>query len=220
VVFKLTSSGGVWTESVLHSFTGGSDGDAPLTGVTFDQEGNLYGTASEGGAVGYGTVYQLTPQGTEWTETTLHSFTGGYDGAYSAGGLIADPSGNLYGTTSASLNAGGTVFELVASNGAWTFTELYLFTFPNDPTGDLTLFNGNLYGVTFSGGDGGNGSVFELTPGSAGWSATTLYSFNGHDKNAGLSPTGGVSIDADGNIYGTTNGGGIYYDGVIFKLAP
>jgi uncharacterized repeat protein (TIGR03803 family) len=93
VVFKLSPSG---TYTVLHSFTGGSDGIAPYAGLIADSSGNLYGTTTGGGASGKGTVFKLSPSG---TETVLHSFTGGSDGNIPFGGLIADSSGNLYGTT-------------------------------------------------------------------------------------------------------------------------
>ena len=117
-VFKLTPSNGGWTESVLHSFTGGSDGEQPNGGVILDEAGNLYGTTWEGGGSGCwgpgcGTVFQLTPSGSGWKENILYSFQYGTDGGYPIGGLIFDPSGNLYGTTtSGGSGGGGTVFEL------------------------------------------------------------------------------------------------------------
>lgn len=106
-VFKLTRTG---TEAVLYSFTGKSDGGLPIAGLIADSRGNLYGTTQRGGALGYGTVFKVTPKG---TETVLHSFAAGNDGAYPYAGVIADAPGNLYGTTYAGGAHGlGTVFEI------------------------------------------------------------------------------------------------------------
>jgi uncharacterized repeat protein (TIGR03803 family) len=118
-VFKLTPDG---TESVLWSFGNGSDGQTPLASLIRDTSGNLYGTTFAGGAYGLGTVFKLTPDG---TESVLWSFGNGTDGSQPAAGLITDPSGNLYGTTahggaySGSSVFGGTVFKLIppASSG-------------------------------------------------------------------------------------------------------
>src|SRR5215468_7698755 len=94
VVFELIhNSDGSWTEGVLYSFTGGSDGGTPYSALTFDTKGNLYGTTSVGGTYGYGTVFQLTPSGGGWTETVIYSFTGGSDGANPWYGVIFDAAG-------------------------------------------------------------------------------------------------------------------------------
>jgi uncharacterized repeat protein (TIGR03803 family) len=98
-VFKLTPNpDGTWSESVLYSFQGGSDASAPNSTVTFDAEGNLYGTAG-GGAYGHGAVFKLTRSGDQWTESVVYSFTGGLDGDSPSGGVILDSTGNIYGTT-------------------------------------------------------------------------------------------------------------------------
>jgi uncharacterized repeat protein (TIGR03803 family) len=97
-VFKLTPSGGTWSESVLYSFTGGGDGANPRAGLIFDPSGALYGTTVSGGSHGRGTVFKLAPSG---TESVLYSFQGGSDGAAPFAGLIFDASGALYGTTQA-----------------------------------------------------------------------------------------------------------------------
>jgi len=113
-VFELTpNSDGGWSESVLHSFAGGSDGAAPQSQVTFDTGGNLYGTTLRGGSGGAGTAFQLTPSGGQWSETVLYSFCGGSDGGSPYGEVILDNAGNLYGTASAGGAYGsGVAFEI------------------------------------------------------------------------------------------------------------
>jgi uncharacterized repeat protein (TIGR03803 family) len=120
-VFKLaipTVSGGEWTEEVLYSFGKSPDGTVPVAGVTFDSSGNLYGTTSAGGTSGYGTVFQLTPSGSAWTETILHHFALKSDGGIPYAGLVLDSNGNLYGAATeggaGGQNGGGTIFELNA----------------------------------------------------------------------------------------------------------
>jgi uncharacterized repeat protein (TIGR03803 family) len=117
VVFKLTppvdGGPGEWTETPIYSFTGGSDGRFPQSGVIFDSPGNLYGTTQNGGAYDAGTVFKLSPSGSGWVIQTLYTFQGGNDGQFPVGGLIFDGFGNLYGTTTgAGVAEGGTVFEL------------------------------------------------------------------------------------------------------------
>src|ERR1700675_738334 len=90
VVYKLSLTGGSWTETVLYSFTGGQDGDSPLGGVVFDGAGNLWGTTFQGGdpACHCGTLFQLSPSGNAWTFNLIHAFLGGSDGANPAAGLL------------------------------------------------------------------------------------------------------------------------------------
>jgi uncharacterized repeat protein (TIGR03803 family) len=225
-VFKLTPSNGGWTESVLYSFSGGNDGAEPDSGVILDQAGNLYGTTFAGGTghgsgcyyQGCGTVYQLTPSGSGWKENTLYAFQGGADGYGPAGGLIFDRSGSLYGTTTNGGGGGdGTVFELSpAGGGSWTFTLLYGEV---GSSASLTMDGaGSLYGtITGFWVDGDYGSVFKLTPSGGGWIYTTLHYFGG---NSGENPFGGVALDANGNLYGTTSGGGAYDNGVVWEITP
>jgi len=98
-VFELTPKNGGWTETVLYSFTGNAAAAYPLSGLVFDGTGSLYGTTHQGGAGGYGTVFELTPKGSGWTERVLHNFRGGLDGAYPIAGVVLDNKGRLYGTT-------------------------------------------------------------------------------------------------------------------------
>ncbi len=219
VVFELTPSGDDWSETVVYSFTGGNDGDTPNAGVVFDQHGNLYGTDDNNGAYLYGTVYQLMPSGSGWTENTLHAFSGLNDGAFPAG-LIFDGAGGLYGLAEGSptLPYGGVAFELTPSGSGWTFGVLSELPNYYTPFDAPTLHNGNLYGSTFTGGADGFGSVFELRSGAGGWTFLSLYSFMA--QNDGADPVGSVLVDASGNIYGTTITGGLYSDGVVFQITP
>jgi uncharacterized repeat protein (TIGR03803 family) len=232
------------TEKVLYSFTdndNGVDGITPAGKLIFDSSGNLYGTTGQGGAYGFGTVFELTPAVSGgWTETVLHNFQFAEGGG--PAGLTFDAAGNLYGTGSGGTYGFGTVWELRPNTGAeWTLTVLYNFAYGgNDgyaPTGSL-IFDGagNLYGVTDWGGTGqclseadlvGCGTVFELSPKSGGgWSEKVLHSFGlGTD---GTFPVGGLVFDAAGNLYGVTYEGGTgsclrtgYAGcGIVFELLP
>lgn len=231
-----------WTGSVVWNFTNGVDGSYPLSGLITDAAGNLYGTAPTGGDFGNGTVYELSPPAagqTSWTETTLWSFAGGFDGSYPVGGLIADKNGALYGTTYAGGGyASGSVFQMVPpAPGSTQWTENILWGFAGvviegadgaGPTGTLLMDSqGNLYGTTTAGGARQNyGTVFMLSPPAAGqtaWTETLLFSFSGDD---GALPYGELIRDRVGRLYGTTYGGGIASNtssglgGVIFRLNP
>jgi uncharacterized repeat protein (TIGR03803 family) len=228
-VFQLVpGSNGKWTENVLHIFSTNGDGATPLAALIFDAAGNLYGTTSQGGAYscgnyygGCGTVFKLTPGG---TETLLHSFNyhgmGGYSPQVS---LIFDTVGNLYGTTAyGGAHANGTVFQLVpGSNGAWTEKVLLSFQYPQYPEASLILdAAGKLYGTTTEGGVYGYGTVFQLARGTNGqWTEKVLHSFNANVKD-GWYPTANVIFDAAGNLYGTTAEGGAYGGGTVFQLVP
>ncbi len=230
-VFELKSNGsGGWTETVLHSFGNGTDGTDPYGGLIFDGAGNLYGTTISGGIHGFGTVFEMKPNGSGgWTETVLRSFAGSFhetEGANPYGGLILDSAGNLYGTT---LNGGiseGAVFEL-SPDGSGGWTEKVVHSFGNGTDGiypfDSLVIDGfgNLYGTTYRGGIHNYGTVFELSPnGSGGWTERVLHSFNFNGAD-GAVPYAGLVIDSAGNLYGTTAYGGInYYGGTVFELSP
>jgi hypothetical protein len=182
IVFELqppAKSGGPWTERVVHQFDG-EDGANSSAGVVFDGNGNLYGTTS-GGPGPNGLAFELKkPHGKahSWTETTLHDFSGGNDGANPAGSLVFDGYGDLYGTASVDGGAGayGTIFRLKppsVSGDPWRANVLYAFPgVPNGriPTTSLILDKaGNLYSSTTEGGTGacgyfGCGTVFEVSP--------------------------------------------------------
>ena len=226
VVYQLKPSGSGWTEIVLYSFSG-SDGAVPFNDVIFDNAGNLYGITNAGGLSGYGTVFELTPEGGgRWTESCLYSFSNGSDGSYPIAGLIFDQSrSNLYGATSdGGTGGGGTVFEVtLGANCSWTVKTLYSFTGTAGskcgPRGTLVMDGtGNLYGTTFCDGVKGAGSVFELTPSGGSWTYTSLHDFTGGSD--GANPISNVVFDANGNLYGTALNGGAHGYGVVWEITP
>ena len=223
-VFKLTPNpDGSWSENVIHSFTG-NDGESPVSGLVFDDSGNLYGTTPSGGAYGYGTAFQLTPNPDgSWNETVLHSFNWSWkEGRGSLAGLILDAIGNLYGTTSdGGAHDYGTVFKLTPNpDGSWSESTIYSFGGANGrwPQAGLALdAAGNLYGTTSAGGAYDLGTVFKLTVNPDGtWTRSKLHTFKGPD---GTIPNF-IILDAAGNLYGTTARGGPYNCGTAFKLTP
>ena len=221
-VFELTSGRGMWSETVLHSFSG-SDGATPLSGIVFDRQGNLYGTTSAGGANGMGAVYRLRSSGSGWMEEVLYSFTNGADGSTPAGGLILDPSGNFYGATQSGGTAGGgTVFELSpSSGGGWDVAVLASLSGRSSggPASNLVMdAAGNLYGMTAGDGSQHFGSVFKLTRSNGAWRYSSLHDFTGGTD--GGTPYSNLVFDGSDNLYGTTSTGGTYGQGVIFEIAP
>jgi uncharacterized repeat protein (TIGR03803 family) len=207
-VYKVDVAG---HETVLCSFTDGTDGGLPRAGVIWDSAGNLYGTTSAGGTSDRGVLYKVDKTG---KETVLHSFTGQADGDYPFTGVIRDPAGNLYGTTSdgGSYN-GGQVYK-VSANGQKT--ALYSFTGGADggypDAGVIRDPAGNVYGTTDIGGTFNNGVVYKVNMAGQ---ETVLYSFTGGVDGAFAS---GVIRDSAGNLYGTTSAGGASGAGVVFKV--
>jgi uncharacterized repeat protein (TIGR03803 family) len=221
--YKLTRSGDSWNEAVLYNFGQVRDATEPLGGVIFDNAGNLYGTTYEGG-YNYGTVFQLMPSGSGWTETILYQFNGGSPGEYPVAGVIIDNLGILYGaTTAGGTGGGGTVFELTPSSGNWIYTVLHSFTGGAGPEANLTMdAAGNLYGTTVADGTHGYGSVFKLTR-TSGWTYTSLHDFTGGSD--GGNPISNIVFDANGNLYGTTSKGGTSSNcyggcGVVWEITP
>jgi uncharacterized repeat protein (TIGR03803 family) len=207
VVFKVDTAG---QETVLYSFPGATDGAMPWAGVIRDSAGNLYGTTSQGGTAGAGTVFKIDAAG---HETILYTFTGGADGIYPYAGVIEDSAGNLYGTTAGG-GAAGVVYEV---DTAGQETVLYSFTGGADggaPYGGVIRDStGNLYGTTYLGGTANAGVVFKVdTSGTE----TVLYSFTGGAD--GDYPEAGVIRDSAGNLYGTTIGGGAAGYGVVYEV--
>jgi uncharacterized repeat protein (TIGR03803 family) len=242
-VYALTPSGAGWLVNVLHYFrmaipSGGTDGGVPAGGVIFDTSGNLYGVTEEGGRLGFGTVYRLSPFGGRWMEKIINDFTitAPYnDSAVPIGGLIMDSFGNLYGTSTYGGDAScdppygcGTVFELTpASNGKWLFRILYNFSGHSGCNGwcaphDKLVMDaaGHLYGTTTGGGAYDAGNVFELSPAGGGWVYTSLHDFTGQYGSDGAFPVGSLVFDGAGNLYGTASQGGSSNAGVIFAITP
>ena len=210
-IFKLSPLGAI---RVLHTFNPTNHDAATPTGLVRDHAGNLYGTTEAGGAFHLGTIFKIDPDG---NESILVSFDGS-NGAAPKGGLIMDGSGNLYGTTfqGGTLNA-GTVF---VSDTSGNVTVLYSFADAGDGgfpfAGVVKDFAGNLYGTTGSGGRFNAGTVFKLD---AAGNETVLHSFR-PNLGDGKSPIGGVVIDDNGNLFGTTEYGGVSGLGTVYKVDP
>lgn len=223
-IYQLARSGNVWTENVLHDFGGTSDGFYPYWGLVRDASGNLYGATENGGSNGSGTVFELTSNadGT-WTYNIIYEFGSGgvYDASGPYGPLTVDASGALYGTSQGGGTYGyGTVFKLSSSNGVWTDTVLFNFTldYGSDPSpvGVVLDASGNLYGSTTYGGPYGVGTIYKLTPTTGFWNRTILHTFAGTD---GAYPYGELAIDKSGALYGTSDSGGTFGYGNVYKLS-
>ena len=207
VAFSLRLSG---RETVLHAFSGGSDGGRPMSNLMSDSAGDLYGTAPFGGT-GCGVVFKLNrPAG----QTVLYTFTFS-DGCEPYAPLIGDQEGNLYGTTWEGGASGvGTVFKIDTAGA-----ETVLYSFQGQPDGENTTAGlvqdsaGNLYGTTFGGGEYGHGIVFKL---SQVGEETVLHSFTGGAD--GGYPEAGLVMDRSGTFYGTTNQGGSRGNGTVFAI--
>jgi len=204
-----------WTKTVLYNFSGDSDGRQPSGDLLIDDAGNIYGTASGGGAFGRGVVYKLTRTGNSWTQTVLWSFTGGADGLGPFSGVVRDSSGNLFGTAAYGGTGEGVVFELSPSDSGWTQKTLYAFGYHDggNPFAGVAIdAAGNLFGLTGAG--TGAGIAYELSPSPNGWVFTLLHTFDPAYEGPWSSPT----LDAQGNVYGTSSFGG--GNGEVFKLTP
>lgn len=217
IVFEIAPDG---TETVLHVFSGKNDGANPAAGLLAGKRGTLYGTTVYGGSdCDCGTVFQLAREG---SETILHVFAGGPDGARPTGRLIRDNAGNFYGTTifgGEGCEDCGTVFRLQPT-GAETVLHAFSGRDGLNPSGDLIKDEaGNLYGVAQFGGKGSCacGTVFMVDPAGK---ATVLHTFKGSD---GAYPHDGLIRDDAGNLYGVTSyggGGTCGFCGAVFRLAP
>ena len=234
-VFKITPQGQV---TILHSFGDGSvtnDGTNPQSELIQAADGNFYGTTDQGGSVGNGAVYKITPQG---QITILHSFGDGSvanDGAFPTQGLLQGPDGNFYGMTASGGVGGGSsgfgaVYKITPQGQVTILHRFNDGSVPYDgelPAGDLILgLDGNYYGMTQHGGSNptlqdfgtGEGTLFRITPQGA---ITILHSFaDGSVLSDGQSPLAGLIQGSDGTFYGTTNLGGSNGSGIVFKFAP
>jgi uncharacterized repeat protein (TIGR03803 family) len=197
---------------VLYSFVSGGS-EAPLVQGS---DGDFYGTTYGGAPTVNGTVFRSEPSG---QFTTLHVFEG-TDGAYPQAGLIQATNGLFYGTTSQGGGSScggfgcGTVFQIDSSGN---LTTLHSFTGPDGSgpvAGIVQAADGNFYGTTPDGGANGLGTVFRMD---ASGNLTTLHDFGGSPSD-GSQPTAGLIQATDGNLYGTTYGGGPSLSGALFKL--
>jgi uncharacterized repeat protein (TIGR03803 family) len=259
IVYRLSpTAGGDYKETILHSFNKfnkrNDDGCSPESYLVSDAAGNLYGTTNTGGGGGVngtfcdngcGSVFKLAPNGDgTYTESVIHSFPGtkgNKDGRNPVGGLVFDSAGNLWGSTPGGGSVGnGTVFELTPdSDGTYTESTLYSFTGAStgfEPNTDLVIDKaGNLYGTATNGGlNKANGAVFKVTPQPGGGvKESIIHTFarcNATVCPDGVSPFNGLTIDANGVLYGTVFLGGgatnqcgappAFGCGVVYKLTP
>jgi uncharacterized repeat protein (TIGR03803 family) len=219
------------TTKVIYGFAGGNDGEYTDTDLVFDAGDNIYGTSVLGGAFGTGTVFELSHSASGWTHTVLYSFTGGADGGQPYKGVTLDAQGNLYGTAVVGGTGGscvesgcGVVYKLTHSGNTWVQSVIYNFTGGNDgygPGSGLTFDkHGNLYGMTPTGGVGGQGVIYELKPGQNGsWSLSVIHSFTG-GKDGGTGSAGRLLLDGHGNLFGVATTGGANGKGTAFELTP
>ncbi len=224
-VFQLTPSVAGWSESILYSFTGGSDGATP-TEVIVGNDGTLYGAAASGGANGGGVIFRLSPSGGGWTETVLYDLPAIVDWAVSnPHSLIQDNAGNLFGAyqywSNDYYDYNGIVFMLSPSNGKWVYTELrkgdqakdLFLNLIMDPAGNLWGAGGGVYGCA---GSYGHGYIFKLTRAS-GWQYSTPLVFQG---NVTFPASGALALDKQGNLYGTTASCGKNNKGTVWQFTP
>jgi len=207
-IFALAAGDALTT---LDNFSFGN-GAGPQAGLVHARDGNFYGTTVEGGSIGYGTVFKITPDG---SLTTLYSFYAPSDGQYPYGSLVQATDGSFYGTTSdGGSYLAGTIFKITP---AGSLTTLHHFDRTNGSipwAGLIQASDGNLYGTTFAGGAHNYGTVFKIAPAGT---LTTLHSFDILD---GAYPYAALVQASDGNFYGTTGLGGASHKGTVFKITP
>ena len=229
IAFELTpNKNSSWTETILHTFAGKTDGGFPWGGLLSDKSGNLYGTLE--GDVGGDTwgVFELSPSFNGWTNTILTTENAGP-------GLVFDSLGDLFGNIGPGQSYSGAIGELSPGSTGWAYTQLYSFCTPGGcPDGWNLIYppiwdrSGNLWGTTFEGGigrpactnfSGGCGVVFAVTPdGNGTWTYHVVHRFASSPTD-GQFPNGGLVMDPLGNFYGITGGGGLYGNGTIFKFS-
>jgi uncharacterized repeat protein (TIGR03803 family) len=219
-VFKLSPSASGYTESVVYAYGGGTDGQSPWAGLIADANGVLYGTTEFGGGSaacksGCGAVFRLTPNGGGYTESIVHAFEGGDDGANPLASLSAASDGTLYGTTLAGGKPGnGTAFSLTPTPSSGGYSETVLYAFAGAAGGRpmaalLPGAGGVLYGTASLGGSGGGGTVFALSPHGGKYTPHVFAAFQEPGQNSsGSEPSSPLISDAAGRLYGTAYAGG------------
>lgn len=229
--FKVTAAGAL-TRLGNFGLVSNSDGAYSTSALTKGTDGNFYGTASQGGVYGNGTIFKLTASG---TFTVLHSFStegdnaDNSDGALPGATLIQGKDGNFYGTTPAGGTSGtGTIFKITATGTFTTLSSFAALSGTDNKTnsvgaspiaGLIQATDGNFYGTATKGGANGNGTIFRVTTTGT---VTLLYTFGSVDarghNTTGAEPTGGLVQGKDGNLYGQSTLGGIYGVGEIYRL--
>jgi len=241
-VFKLTPAGSAYTEQILYSFKGGQDGATPRTALLMHDR-VLYSTTLVGGGgpcalvgspTGCGTVFALKPSHGRYEETVLYRFQGKKDGAYVYGGLAMDSRGALYGTTGDGggdfrcrgghgFKGCGTIFKLTRSGSGYAETILHRFTGLDGlgPVAGLTpASGGRFYGTTLLGGTKNQGTAFVLMPVGRGYKLIVRHNFQQNSENDGAGPSCTLIFGADGELFGTTEAGGVANNGTVFRLTP
>ncbi len=215
-VFKITPGGTLTTLYSFCSQSGCADGSGPVGGLVQATNGDLYGTTWMGGASNWGTVSKITPT-PPYTLTTLYSFSGSPDsGELPSGTMVQATNGDLYGTTSR-----GTIFRMTPGGTLTTIGTVCCYSY----AGLVQATDGNLYGTTIAGGPinnsdcegNGCGTIFKITPAPP-YTLTTLYNLCSQANCTDGAGPGALMQATNGNIYGTTAGGGAYGDGTVFSL--
>jgi uncharacterized repeat protein (TIGR03803 family) len=231
LVFKLAQKNSNWIITPLYSFAGGTDGAEPmLADLAIAADGTIYGTTPVAGNTGCfgegcGIVFRLRPSPTRpaspitpWHEDVLYRFLD-LQGPFASGKLTFDGAGNIFGTTQGGGNFEiGIAYELSPSGGGWTENTIFDFQNIAVPGGLIRDSAGNLYGVTRGVGGRDYGNVFKLSFTGTHWISVTLYTFR-YEEDGGF-PRGDLIADAQGNMYGSTSGGGTGNGGAIFKMSP
>ncbi len=225
IIYKLTpqatfprSALAPWTETIVYPFQGATvDGQNPEYGnLVFTDSNTAYGMTDLGGPGFYGTVFKLTRNGQNWSETMLYGFNG-TDGAISQNSPVVDQSGNIFGATNlGGFNENGVVFELSPSPGGYSFSTVHDFRGLEDGQGPIQVLldpAGHLIGNTVTNGPQGGGTIFELSQDGGNWTYTMLYALSG-----GMAAP--LTMDSAGNLYGTSVYGGSHNQGMVFELSP
>lgn len=223
-----------WKYTIIYRFNDERSGMNPTSAPVFGPDGALYGATAGGGRDFAGTIFKLTGSGDRlWTRTVLHQFRSTNPNSGPQGPLLFHPSGDtIYGTTYAGgANFHGTVFQLKrGAGGAWAHSVIHTFKAPHQepadgglPRGGLVFGNdGAIYGTTEQGDDGGSwngGTIYRLKRAADGkWDYRILHEFIGGEDD-GYAPKSGLTMDREGNFYGTTAGGGARSAGVVYKLS-
>lgn len=230
-IFRLSpGTDGERTETILHDFTGRSDGGYPQAGLVFDPAGSLYGTGSSGGLNGTGVIFKLSPQSGGWNYNVIYSFGPypGSDGFAPDSALVIDKLGNLYGSTyeggddSGCFEGCGTVFELSPDDKGWSEQVIHVFS-PNSNDGELPAgvvfgLDGALYGTTQNGGGSADAGVLyrlKYSKSTDKWNETILHTFTSAANDGGFPEA--PLLYHGGVLYGTSEGGGVNDHGTVFE---